>query len=75
MVSTMVTEKFLILNTCSGSIGSAARRSVTRNQASPATASAISAMTCHEPHWYWVPPQVASRMTAVETTPSRMPPR
>ena len=31
-------------------------------------------MISHEPHWYSVPPQVASRMIAVATTPSRMPP-
>ena len=32
-------------------------------------------MICGEPHAYWVPPQVASRMSAVAATASRDPPR
>ena len=67
--------KFLLLNTCSGSIGSAARRSADRNQKNAATATAISPRTGAEVHLYSVPPQVATRMTAVAITPRRIPPR
>ena len=74
-VMTMVSEKFRFLNTCSGSIGSAARRSTAMNATRATTASATSASTGAEAQLYSVPPQVATRMMAVATMPSSTPPR
>ena len=74
-VSTIVSEKFLFWNTCSGSIGSAARRSTAMNATRATTASAISTRTGAEVQLYSVPPQVATRMTDVAITASRTPPR
>ena len=74
-VSAIVTEKFLFLNTCSGRIGSAALVWRNRNPAVAATVSRPSPMIWDEAHGYSVPPQVASRMSAVAATASREPPR
>ena len=56
-------------------VGGAALVSVTPNAAPAATVSSASPTICAEPHAYWVPPQVASRISAVTATPSSVPPR
>ncbi len=74
-VSAIVTEKFLLRKTCSGSIGSAARVSVTQNAIVAATVSRARPMICPDPQRYSVPPQVASRINDVAARASRPPPR
>ena len=71
----MASEKFRLRNTCSGRIGSAARASTMQNAAAAATASTASPMICADPQAYWVPPQVASRTSAVAATASMAAPR
>ena len=74
-VSAIVTEKFLLRKTCSGSIGSAALVSVTMNAIVAATVSRPRLMICPDPQRYSVPPQVASRINDVAARASRPPPR
>ena len=48
----------------SGTIGSSARRSCQTNAASSTTPAIPRPMIVDEPHGYWLPPQVVSRMSA-----------
>ena len=74
-VIAIVSEKLPLRKTCSGSMGSAARVSVIKNPATAATVTSASPTISGEPQAYCVPPQVASRMSAVAATASSVPPR
>ncbi len=63
--------KLRFLNTCSGMIGSATRRSTGMKAAKVTTATATSPRICQEPQAYWLPPQVVMSTSAVMPTPSR----
>ena len=62
-------------NSWSGSNGSAARRSCQTKTASRATPTMPRPTICLEPHAYWVPPQVASRISAPTPALSNAAPR
>ena len=61
------TSNTLERKSCSGRIGSAARRSCQTNAASSATPAIASPTIVAEPQAYWLPPQVVSRIS--EATP------
>lgn len=66
--SEVAREKFAMPNSRSGMIGSAERRSMSRKATRPTAATANRDRICHEPHGYWLPPQVmASTRELIQT--------
>ncbi len=62
-------------NSVSGMIGSAARRSCQTKRTSSTTPRTPRPMIVPEPHAYWFPPQVVSRISAATPPPRSAAPR